>query len=159
MAELVPVSSTEVQSAATVHRLERELLLLCARTVVDSDASARIGALLERDLDWNFLIISAHEHRVLPLVYRTLSRAGLGPVPAAALNRLRNAFQANVKRNLFLTSELFSVMDLLRTNGIPSIPYKGPVLTFDVYGDLALRQFADLDIIVPVGDVVKARSV
>jgi hypothetical protein len=112
MAELVP---TEVQSAATVHRLERELLLLCARTVVDSDASARIGALLERDLDWNFLIISAHEHRVLPLVYRTLSRAGLGPVPAAALNRLRNAFQANVKRNLFLTSELFSVMDLLRT--------------------------------------------
>jgi hypothetical protein len=74
------------------------------------------------------------------------------------MRRLRVAFHQNAKRNLFLTAELFQVMDFFRAHEIPCIPYKGPVVAALVYGDISLRQFADLDIIVPVKDVVRART-
>jgi len=140
------------------HQVEYELLRLCARSTVDAPAEGRIAALLRGEVDWNYLIVTAHQHRVLPLVYRTLGRLAPRDVPEPAMRRLSNAFQANARRNLFLTGELLQVLDLLGAEGIPSIPYKGPVVASLVYGDLSLRQFADLDIIVPMKDVVKARA-
>ena len=124
---------------------------------VDPPAEARIHALMSQDLDWNYVLGTAHQHRVLPLLWRTLSRTAPDAVPELVTRRLRDAYLANAKRNLYLTNELFQVADVLRAQDIPSIPYKGPVLASLVYGDVGLRQFADLDIIVPAGDVVRAR--
>jgi hypothetical protein len=145
-------------SQGTTHHDERELLLLCARTSADSQTEARITELLQQAVDWDFLIPTAHQHRVLPLLHRRLTRGAFDSLPESAVNRLRNAFQANARRNLFLTAELFRVMDTLSANGIQSIPYKGPVLASAVYGDLSLRQFADLDLIVPSDAVVRTRA-
>ena len=135
-----------------------ELLLLCARLTVDPQAEAQIKARLQQTVDWNFLITAAQQHRMLPLVYRTLGRIAPNDVPELAMRRLRSAFHQNARRNLFLTAELLQVMDIFRAHEIPCIPYKGPVVASLVYGDISLRQFADLDIIVPVRDVVKART-
>jgi hypothetical protein len=133
------------------------LLLLCARTAADARVDDRIRELLRGTIDWDRFITTAHDHRVLPLVYRTLTRMA-DVVPEAAMSRLRAASHANVRRNLILCSELLQIVELLRENGIRSIPYKGPIVASLVYGDISLRQFADLDIIVPVADVVKARA-
>jgi hypothetical protein len=62
-------------------------------------------------------------------------------------------------RNLSLTAELFSVLDLFHSDDVPCIPYKGPVLAAIAYGDISLRQFADLDVIVPVSDVPRATKI
>ncbi len=40
-------------------------------------------------------------------------------------------------------------MDLLETHNIPAIPIKGPILAKTLFGDLALRQSGDLDLLVP----------
>lgn len=148
-------SLLEIRS--TRHPLEITLLLLCARGTRDPFAEARIRALLQRDVDWDYLIITAHQHRVLPLLYRTLIRMSAS-VPEAVVQRLRAAFQANLKRNLALTAELLRILDIFQAHGIPSIPYKGPMVASYVYGDLSLRQFADLDIIVPPNQVARAKA-
>ena len=132
------------------------MLLLCARTEIDPRAEAQIRSML-LEVDWDCLIAIAHQHRVLPLVYRSLTRMNAA-VPERAINRLRATFQANVRRNLFLCSELLRIIELFRENGIASIPYKGPIVASLVYGDISLRQFADLDVIVPIPDVTKARA-
>ena len=44
-----------------------------------------------------------------------------------------------------LSSHRFAALPL---QGIAAIPYKGPVLAAAVYGNLALRTFSDLDILV-----------
>lgn len=137
---------------------EQELLLLCARMAIDTSDEARITGLVREGLDWNLLIGTAHQHRVLPLLWRTLSRVAPDSVPESAKSRLRQAFHANAKRNLLLTGELLQVIDIFRAHDIPSISYKGPVLASLVYGDIALRQFADLDVIIPATEVAKARA-
>jgi hypothetical protein len=152
------MSPLQDQRSAGRHSRELTLIFLCARLRIDSTAEAQVKTLLGQAVDWDFLITTAHQHRVLPLVYRSLGRVAAGDVPEMAMQRLRNAFRTNAKRNLFLTSELLRVIDSLRNQGIPSIPYKGPAVASLVYGDLSLRQFADLDLIVPVKDAPRARA-
>jgi hypothetical protein len=137
---------------------EFELMLLCARLTRDTAAQTRLRALLQQPIDWDFLITRSHYQRVLPLVSRTLARIEPDAVPESATRRLHVAAHANARRNLILTSELLQVMDLLRAHGIASIPYKGPVLAARVYSDIALRQFADLDLIIRASDVVATRE-
>ena len=137
---------------------EIQLLLACARLNHDLTNQARINALVEQDLDWNSVIITAHQHRVLPLVWRSLEHIADGRVPEDATRRLRSASRANARRNLRLTGELVRVLDLLRLHDIPCIPYKGPVLAARIYGDVSLRQFTDLDLIVHPNDVARTRS-
>src|SRR5262245_39797504 len=102
------------QPSVPSHSLELELLLLCARLTVDPRTEANIKALLQQRVDWDSLISIAQQHRILPLVCRTLGRIAPNDVPELAMRRLRGAFHQNAKRNLFLTAELFQVMDLLR---------------------------------------------
>ena len=63
----------------------------------------------------------------------------------------------NVQRNLLLTSELFRVLGVAR--GVRTTPYKGSILAARAYRDIALRQFADLDIIVPHCEITDAHQV
>jgi hypothetical protein len=72
---------------------------------------------------------------------------------------LRDDTHQVASRSLVLTSELLSIVDRLAENGISSMPYKGPALACQVYGDFRLRSFADLDLLVQKSDLRKARDV
>jgi hypothetical protein len=47
---------------------------------------------------------------------------------------------------------------LFEEHGIPAIPYKGPVLATTVYGNLLIRQFSDLDLLVPRQALLHAKN-
>jgi len=47
-----------------------------------------------------------------------------------------------------MTAELLRLMKLLEKNGIDALAFKGPALAQLAYGDITLRQFGDLDILV-----------
>jgi hypothetical protein len=53
-----------------------------------------------------------------------------------------------VRQNLFLTSELLRVVSSLREAGIEAVPLKGAVLATRIYGDIALRPFSDIDLLI-----------
>jgi hypothetical protein len=137
---------------------EWDLLLQCARTTVDSGLDHESHMRVAAELDWNYLIETAHHHRVLPLLYRNLLHVDRAAVPAFAIQRLQAAFESNVRRNLFLTRELVRLLDVFAASEIPVIPYKGPILASQLHGDPGLRQFSDLDILVPINDVARTRA-
>jgi hypothetical protein len=143
-------------------RVELELLFLCARMSVDDAATDRVRRLLARRdasrVRWETFLAEARLHRVVPLVYRTLSTMDAGLVPPDVLTHLQGEFRANSWGNLKLTAELVRVLEVLAADEIPVIPYKGPALAELLYGDVALRQFGDLDIILHSRDVERARE-
>jgi hypothetical protein len=94
----------------------------------------------------------------MPLLYWNLHATCPEAVPETSLDQLRRRFNANSVRNLFLIRELLTLLSLLEKRGIPAIPYKGPVLAAAVYGNFALRQFGDLDILVREQDAVRAKD-
>lgn len=129
-----------------------ELLLCCARTNAPRE---RIRSILsETEIDWNYLFPLARRHAVVPLVYRQLKDI----VPPEHLQTFKQHYQENSARNVVLTAELCRLINLFADSGIEAIPYKGPILSLFAYGDLALRRFVDLDIIVRKRDVARARD-
>jgi len=152
---LLSTQSSALSTQSSIRR-EIELLLCCARTRLDAERAARISALLREDIDWERLLCTAHRHGMLPLLYWHLNATCPQAVPKTVLGQLRDHFQANTRRNLFLTGELLQLLNLFDTHRITAIPFKGPALTASVYGNLAFRQFADLDVFVRKQEVLRA---
>lgn len=138
---------------------EIELLLGCARKHVDDESAGRIRALIQDKLDWEYLLRMAHRHGLMPLLYWQLN--GICPelVPEACLRSLRDSYNRNAARNLYMTVELCRVLKLFEAQGIAAIPYKGPALAVSLYGNVSLRQFGDLDILVHAQDVFRAGEI
>jgi hypothetical protein len=138
---------------------EKELLARCARTRIDPASTKKIAALLNGNLDWDCVFDQAAENSVTPLLGRQMQALPTGGVPAPVLDRLKEVCRANTIRCLFLTAELIRIFDLFHSRGIQAIAYKGPALAMQAYGDMTLRQFEDIDIIVRQSDLPKANEV
>jgi len=140
-------------------RAEDELLLFCARTAASERVAARVREIAATKIDWEYLFLLARRHSIVPLVYRQLDRHASDLVPVEHLNTLKKHYQENVARNTVLTAELCRLIARFADSGIEAIPYKGPVLALFAYGNVALRRFVDLDVIVKKSDVLKAREI
>jgi hypothetical protein len=138
---------------------EKRLLVCCARTQLTPEVASTIREILAGALDWDFLLWEAEENSITPLLDRHLSTVAPDAAPAAAQEQLKKTCRANTVRCLYLTAELINILRLFQSQNIPAIPYKGPVLAAQAYGDVALREFEDLDIILRQCDVPKAHEI
>jgi hypothetical protein len=139
--------------------LEYQLLLLCARTSFSNTDLEQIALHTHNHIDWDEFILIARLHGLAPLVFRALSRSELTAVPQDALSRLKQLHEAFRVRNLLLRNELLELVDTLAKGGVQAVPYKGPVLAEAIYGDIALRQFVDLDLLIRPTDALRARRI
>lgn len=138
---------------------EAELLVWCARTVVSDDLKSRIREKAQESLDWSLVLELADHHGVVPLLYRNLSALSPDLVPAELLTRLRQKAQVGALLNRTLAKELVALCDAFQARGVPVIPIKGATLAVVAYGDLALRDFTDLDLLVPQAAIAESQAV
>ena len=138
---------------------EKQLLVSCARTRMAPEIADQIRKIIAGPLDWDFVLSETTENSVGPLLDLNLRAVVPEVAPAAAMERLKITCRANTVRCLFLAAELHKILELFRAAGIMAIPYKGPVLAEQAYGNLTLRDFDDLDIILPQRDLMKAHEV
>jgi hypothetical protein len=145
-----PIASTlkaGLKSGAVPNR-EAELLICCATSIATPERTARLRAIVDAGVDWQRAIRMASVQTVMPLVYRYLTSELEGVLPAAAADMLRGAFFGNSVRNRALACELVRLMALLKAGGVEPLALKGPALAMAAYGDVAMRQFTDLDLLV-----------
>ena len=136
-------------------RPEDELVLLAARSdLVDLERFRTATARVE---DWPGVERLAGWHGLSPLLYHHLSNVSFDSVPADVLARLRDDFLLNSRRSVVQIGELLGVLEVLRTHGIPAIPYKGPIASAALYENPAYRVAGDLDILVRPDDASAAR--
>ena len=150
-----PNPLTEDPKAAL--RPEARLLLCCARLELRPGDREQITQLLDSDLDWTYLLDIASRHGLRPLLYRHLNAVAAARVPKAIFAALWAWYECTGRRNQAMKEELLKILRLFRSSGVPAIPYKGPALAQSVYGDLALREFGDLDILLRRRDVLPAK--
>ena len=137
---------------------EAQLLVLLARTSVNGSLQVEIHDRLRDGVDWAFLWQLALAHGVAPLVYRTLLTHGGGSVPNDTLAAFRRHAQATAIVSNLLAEELGTLIETFLAKGVRVIPVKGPMLASVAYGDVALRECADLDLIVEQSAIPRARQ-
>jgi len=135
-----------------------QLLLACAHART-SQNQEEIRRLAGEGLDWKALVRAGEHHGMMPHLYYNLRRAAPEAVPASVMEELQRRFHVNARHSLHLTRELLRLLDLFEDSGIEAIPFKGPSLAAQIFGDISLRTFGDLDIIVLRQSVLQAKAV
>jgi Uncharacterised nucleotidyltransferase len=139
-------------------RDEFHLLLLCARTRVGPQQRDLIQSLALKQLDWDFILAKAHPHALIPLLYRNMSELCPDRVPPAVLQQLESDYKVISERNRANTEEMIKVLRSMESAGIRAVPYKGPALAVLAHGDITLRKFWDLDIVIRPRDIIAAKA-
>lgn len=137
-------------------RPEVQLLLAWARTTIDADTAERIKALLQEEIDWSYVFRKAEQNFVMPLLCWNVLRTCRELVPKSVLDQLTNYLNLHARHNLCQTKELIKILRLFDAQRIRALAFKGPVLAALAYGNLSLRQFGDLDILVRKRDARRA---
>jgi Uncharacterised nucleotidyltransferase len=145
-----------------------ELLCACAIANPGPEQIARIESAIHsvlakseprtaNDENWNEFLRLAEHHGVLALAARNLTRYARG-LPPEIVQSLESAYAANLRRSLWVAAELLRIMRHFAQKQLRALPYKGPVLAQSAYGDLGLRSFSDLDLLISPGDFAQAKQ-
>jgi hypothetical protein len=137
---------------------EVDLLIACTRTTLEPIHKERILKLTKKGIDWETLYELARVHGLRILLYRHLKDLRPAGAPVEFLDNLREHYQENTRRNLFLTGELGKLLAVFDGQNIPVISYKGLVLAESVYGNLSLRQFNDFDLLIRREDIPRTNE-
>ena len=127
---------------------ELQLVLACARAQLNPAAAGEIASAAAQPLDWLKAIDLASGHRLSPILSCQVQQHAAARVPETIRLCLIERFRAQTIRNFELTRELLEVLSVLEKSGVGALAFKGPVLAQQLYGDLSLREFLDLDILV-----------
>jgi hypothetical protein len=134
----------------SVHNLAR-IFVLCARAGPGPEARGEALRLAASIGDWSAALGMAEREGILPLLYWNL-RDDPGAVPAAVLESLRLSYLRNLARNSLAYKELEVFLEAVRRAGVRAALTKGGRLALDIYPDIALRPFWDVDFFVHPSD-------
>ena len=135
--------------SAETYSPEIRVLIRCARRNLEQLNRKHLEQVLRGPLNWNLLLRLADEHGLLPLLQEHLGECVERIAPAEFALRLRKLCRECALRELLLCAELVRIMVECQQAGVPVIAHKGPVLAARAYGSATLRQYSDLDIVVP----------
>jgi len=133
---------------------------LCERVEVDF----LIGMLREREhiqesferdtllAKWQAIRELAMYHGVMPILYRSLGDLAL-QLPSEEVCTLKSLYQSTSRDQLALTAHLLTLTGRLESRGLHYVAIKGPALSQEVYGDITLRQYGDIDLFVDQDDM------
>lgn len=149
--------TTRQSLAGPTDAATRRALLACLRQ--DPGESGR-QAIQSMDADgWARLLEAVKRQRVAGMVRHRLKEHGLGgAIPAEVAAALEEITRKAARRVLQLHAELAVILERFAALDIPVILLKGAHLATAVYGNLALRDMGDLDLLVPAERLASAAA-
>jgi hypothetical protein len=136
---------------------EWSLLLAACSEIPRQEKTERIRLQSRQPIRWKLLFDLADRHGTQPLLYQALVDVE-DAAPPAEMSSLKQSYQTNLHKALFLSRELIRIVEHLSVLGLDVMPYKGLALAETVYGDIALRQAGDIDLLIRPQDLARIRD-
>ncbi|MDA3970412.1 MAG: nucleotidyltransferase family protein [Desulfobulbaceae bacterium] len=135
---------------------EFKLILLLLRPGVGSADRPDVVSLVSQIDDWPEFCMLCQRHGLLALALKVVRLCFADDFPAEFNRSGQQLAFRNATSNLSLTRALLELLELFSQHSIAVLPFKGPLLGQQLYGDIGLRHFGDLDILIARGDVKQA---
>jgi Uncharacterised nucleotidyltransferase len=137
--------------------VELALLLVGTRARREREAAriAELAAAVEPDELTGVLT----GQRVFVLAATRLRESAPSAMPELLARRLDEAYAAARLRALGFVAATTRLAQALEAAGVRALPLKGPMLATEVYGDPALRDYTDIDVLVDRQDLDRAAAV
>jgi putative nucleotidyltransferase-like protein len=130
------------------------LLIESGRRALDGPAAASSAVAAS---EWSALPDAAERHGMTAWVHVMVRNRRDAPAEVRAAIEARA--RAHHLRALHAVAQLRTLVDALRRAGIEPVALKGPLLSTWLYGDLGMRRFADLDLLIERGQRERALQV
>jgi hypothetical protein len=118
----------------------------------------KIREAIDAEPDWPEYLSLTDRHQIPALSWAALNRVQGIAVPEFVRRELQKRSEACRIQGLQSSLVLADVLKELNRANIPAMPLKGPVLSFELYGDVGLRHSEDLDLQVPREDLHRAMA-
>ena len=133
------------------------MLRAVRRVFAPANGTEPIVELLRQEPDWPRLLELARRNRVVPLLLQGLT--GCPGPPESVLHDLRERTETVRRKNLALTEALHRILALCRAHDVRILSFKGPELACEAYGDIGLRPFGDIDLLIHPKDIARVTAV
>lgn len=138
-------------------RPEEAIILLAADIRPGQDVLDEIDNLLLKVTYWEYFTSLAIDKASSPLILQKIPQlVNSNSIPQSVLNKLNQASLKTLSRNMVLTEHFRQIIKAFSAIDIQVIALKGSYLSDWLYQDIGLRQFSDLDLLVPVKDGFRA---
>ena len=151
-------SCDDMPHVSTMRRPEHELLLCCGSPATSPAAERRLHELVQSRIEWSDVFRSAGRHGVAPLLHRALAGDARSNIPASFYDAFEQQVIACGMQSRLLMRRAADTLRLFEQDGLRALVFKGGSLGKLAYGDVALRQFTDLDLLVHRDDYDRART-
>jgi hypothetical protein len=101
---------------------------------------------------WARLCRLTDYHGAIPLLYRMAEKIE-DSIDTESFQMLKNEYHEIASLNLTLSAHLLMFTQRLKERGLHYIAIKGPTLSQELYGDITMRQFSDIDLFVAQEDM------
>jgi hypothetical protein len=140
--------------------IQQKIILLSAKVQPTQEEIKALGDALVEVRDWEALQSLLIAQGVGPLFYKKLSLlANAGLVPAVCREKLKQSSFLTLSRGMLQYNVFRKMTEVLQGCGIPFLLLKGAYLAEKLYGDIALRQFSDIDVLIKEADGEQAQRV
>lgn len=143
---------TNKNISSLINSNEYKLLFLCSVNEPSPEIKNEIDLLMTETIDWDMFLKILLKHRIYPLVYHNLKKLNKTDLDVPIIDNLEKFCKKNTMHSLRLSSGLIEVIALLESNNVRAISLKGPILSMELFGNIALRTSKDLDILVDFAD-------
>ena len=138
---------------------EQHALHTCARVLLQRAGHDDLATALASCVSSERLCDKAVQQGMLGHLHRLVAGEEELDTDPILVQRVTERQSVLASRNLRQTAHLVRVLEELETVGVTAMPYKGPVWAETLYGDIALRTWIDLDVIVTRDQLGRAREV
>lgn len=150
----MPADIETVPLAQHDRLLAWELCLACGRHAAGIAAPGEVTMAAARIENWDVALALLSEQSLVAWLARAQPDAPHGGMP----ERVRAAAGDEARATLARVRQLTDVCAALSAAGVVPLPYKGPALSLQLYGELGLRRSIDLDVVVPHAAYPRARE-
>ena len=139
---------------------EHRLILLLSRLKITFALQQEIKKLLLDYIDWGFAIKTSKHHDILPFLYYNINELALQSlIPADIFLYMKNYYYSNLKKNILIEKEIYSLLKTINSKDIAIIPFKGFALIQTLYHNPGLRVMADIDLLIRETDLERLKII
>lgn len=141
-------------------QVEDRLILSCIKINPDQSELELMNQLIPQVLDWDYFISTIIDRGAGPLFYKKIPLlANSYQIPPIIKTKLQQSYYLTLSRSVMLYEHFREVMKAFNEAEIDIIALKGIYLSEKLYGDIGLRQFSDIDLLVKEEDGEKCIAI
>lgn len=112
-----------------------------------------------KTINWDLFLKSVYHHRVHPAIFKKITEEDYEFVPKYVKKQIHHAYVSNTMNMLKLAGEMERINKALSDSQIRMLMLKGPILSYQIYGDLSSRTSSDLDILIEFDELLKVTKI